>query len=60
MINYFDLIAAFLVGLGSSVHCMGMCGGIAAGFASQKQYSQLKSIVLFNFGRLLSYTILGG
>lgn len=59
MISSFNLIAAFLIGLGSSAHCIGMCGGIAAGFAAQKQSNCYKSLFLFNIGRLLSYSLLG-
>jgi len=42
---------------------MGMCGGIAAGFASRSvrssDLSPAQSNLLFNVGRLLSYTLLG-
>lgn len=59
MINLIDLLAAFLIGLGSSAHCIAMCGGIAAGFATQKSINRLPSILLFNLGRLISYALLG-
>lgn len=54
-----DLVAAFLIGLGSSAHCMGMCGGIAAGFSNSNKTNRYKSQLLFNLGRLLSYSMLG-
>lgn len=59
LISPVDLVAAFLIGLGSSAHCMGMCGGIAAGFSSSKQANKYRSQLLFNLGRLVSYTLLG-
>lgn len=59
MISPADLAAAFLIGIGSSVHCMGMCGGIAASFAIGDQSRKFGSILLFNGGRLASYAFLG-
>lgn len=52
-----DCFAAFLLGLVSSGHCLGMCGGlmVAAGFNASKP-----SIALgYNLGRLLTYVLLG-
>ncbi len=55
-----QLVAALLIGLGSSGHCMGMCGGIAAGFSSRETgQKRMQSLLLFNSGRLVSYTMLG-
>jgi sulfite exporter TauE/SafE len=55
MIN--DLIAAFLLGLISAGHCMGMCGGlmVAAGIHSKTALVAMS----YNVGRLLSYMTLG-
>jgi len=61
------LFTAFLVGLLGSGHCFGMCGGIAAGLGtlpvtgdkSADQKPQTTTAVLFNIGRILSYTALG-
>lgn len=55
---YFTL---FVVGLLSSLHCVGMCGGIAlAQTTSNWLHSEWKSTLLYNLGRTLSYTLLGG
>lgn len=63
------IFTAFLVGFLGSGHCVGMCGGIAAGLGSlpvqdqDKHGSQGKprftSAFLFNLGRILTYTLLG-
>lgn len=60
MISSADILAALFIGLGSSAHCIGMCGGIAAGFATGNQNSRLGSTLLFNSGRLICYALLGG
>lgn len=57
----------FVVGLLTSLHCIAMCGGInlsqcvsskadAAGSFKKK----LKPSILYNLGRVISYTIIGG
>ncbi len=57
------VLTAFLLGLMGSVHCLGMCGGIAGalGMASRTEsvYTRLRITMLYNFGRLLSYSIAG-
>jgi len=56
----------FIAGLFTSVHCIAMCGGInlsqCAGCndCENNIYSKLKPSFLYNFGRVTSYTILGG
>lgn len=52
-----DLVAAFLLGLISAGHCMGMCGGlmVAAGINSRTA----TVTVSYNLGRLASYVSLG-
>lgn len=57
----------FVAGLFTSVHCIAMCGGInlsqCAGCGdcdNNNISSKLKPSFLYNFGRVLSYTILGG
>lgn len=56
----------FIVGIFTSIHCIGMCGGImisqSLSFAKESK-SKLESItpsLLYNLGRVLSYSILGG
>ncbi|MGN1329791.1 MAG: sulfite exporter TauE/SafE family protein [Clostridia bacterium] len=53
----------FLVGLLTSVHCISMCGGInlSQSINSVKNEGKiLKSNVLYNLGRVISYTVIGG
>lgn len=54
--------ALFLVGLMTSVHCIAMCGGISLtqSVAGLRQASeQWKPTLLYNLGRVLSYTLIG-
>ena len=52
--------------LGSFGHCIGMCGGIVVAYSSSKidqKSSQLKQTIShlsYNFGRVATYTMLGG
>lgn len=53
----------FVVGLLTSVHCIAMCGGINLSQSvnsAKNNVNALKSNFNYNFGRLISYTILGG
>ncbi|TCS40764.1 sulfite exporter TauE/SafE family protein [Reinekea marinisedimentorum] len=52
-----ELFSAFLIGLVSSSHCMGMCGGlaVAAGLNSAKPIMMLA----YNLGRISTYVTLG-
>lgn len=60
-----DLITVFLMGLAGSVHCVGMCGGIASLLGSQIKSSSKSATrllgyhLLYNLGRLTSYTVAG-
>jgi len=51
--------------LGSFGHCIGMCGGIVVAYSTIKispessKVSQTTSHLLYSFGRVLTYTILG-
>lgn len=57
------LIAAFLLGLLSSTHCLGMCGPLVGLYSSQLGLWSVRSAyrqhLLFNLGRMLAYTNLG-
>jgi sulfite exporter TauE/SafE len=56
------LVTAFMAGLLGSGHCFGMCGGIAGslGALSGRASTPLAAPALqFNFGRMVSYVILG-
>jgi sulfite exporter TauE/SafE len=66
MMEAFPPIAALVAGLLGSTHCVLMCGGIAgalglgapAGGACNSQ--SLRFPVLYNLGRIASYTVAGG
>lgn len=61
-----SLIAAFLVGLLGSTHCLGMCGGIVSaltfGLRDDLRRSPVKLLpylLTYNLGRIASYAIAG-
>lgn len=60
------LFVLFVVGLFTSIHCVGMCGGIMlsqsirADSNSTSKWTALKPTLLYNAGRIVSYTVLGG
>lgn len=49
----------FIIGLLTSVHCLAMCGGINLSQTLGKKES-VRSSFLYNAGRVVSYTIVGG
>jgi sulfite exporter TauE/SafE/copper chaperone CopZ len=59
----------FVVGLLTSIHCVAMCGGInisqcvpqnTAGSTGSSKFSALRPGLLYNLGRVISYTVIGG
>jgi uncharacterized protein len=56
----------FVVGVLTSLHCVAMCGGInlsqcvAHGNVNDDKAGKLKPSLLYNAGRVVSYTIIGG
>lgn len=56
-----SIISVFLVGLLGGVHCAGMCGGIvtALSFATPDAKPNLRMLLGYNLGRILSYGIAG-
>lgn len=54
----------FVVGVLTSIHCVGMCGGIMLSQSlsgeSKSKLEAIKPSLLYNLGRVISYTILGG
>ncbi len=58
-----SLLALFVTGLFTSVHCIAMCGGInlsqSVGTGAEKKAS-LRGPLLYNLGRVVSYTVIGG
>ncbi len=49
----------FVIGMLCSVHCVGMCGAINL-IAVYSEKRDLKKPLLYNLGRLISYTLIGG
>lgn len=54
-------LAALIMGLAGSIHCAGMCGPIAMIVAGNKETNlrPWKSALMYNSGRVLTYTVLG-
>ncbi|MDX9872111.1 MAG: sulfite exporter TauE/SafE family protein [Clostridia bacterium] len=57
----------FFIGLLTSVHCLSMCGGInlsqclpQSGRNDGNKLAVLRSSFLYNFGRIVAYTLVGG
>ncbi len=54
----------FIVGVLTSLHCVGMCGGIMLSQSlskeSRNKFEAIQPALLYNTGRVISYTILGG
>ncbi len=58
----------FVIGLLTSIHCVAMCGGINISQCVPRntegtdtgKISNLRSSILYNAGRVISYTIIGG
>jgi hypothetical protein len=66
MDNPVTLVSAFLLGLFSTIHCIGMCGGIigalSLGLPNEIKNHKLQLFLFissFNVGRILSYTLAG-
>lgn len=66
MLDQHSLLFAFVLGLFSTMHCLGMCGSIIAALACslprevQVESTRRNSLVLgYNLGRILVYTLLG-
>lgn len=63
MFDWSPLVAAFLLGLFSSAHCVGMCGGIM-GALSMAIPAEAKArrwwiLLCYNLGRIASYGLIG-
>lgn len=68
--NYFPQIQSnmgygmmFIIGMLTSLHCIAMCGGInlaQSTNASKKGTSTIYPNLLYNLGRVISYTLIGG
>ncbi len=56
-----ELWTAFIVGLVGSFHCIGMCGPIAMAlpYRSSSNFRSVANVLLYNAGRIVTYTTLG-
>lgn len=68
-LNGASYIALFIIGTLTSIHCVGMCGGImlsqslSENSILDRNRSKLKTLmpsILYNAGRVISYTLIGG
>ncbi|AGX43312.1 sulfite exporter TauE/SafE family protein [Clostridium saccharobutylicum] len=68
-LNNASYAVLFVVGMLTSIHCVGMCGGIMLtqslsknSIANEKQnkFKALMPAILYNAGRITSYTMIGG
>lgn len=63
MFDWSSFVAAFLLGLFSSAHCVGMCGGIMGALSmaipAQAKRRRWWILVTYNVGRVGSYVIIG-
>ncbi|ALB47274.1 heavy metal-associated domain-containing protein [Clostridium beijerinckii] len=68
-LNNASYVVLFIVGMLTSIHCVGMCGGIMLTQSLSKnsiidekenRFKALKPSILYNAGRVTSYTIIGG
>lgn len=53
-------LTALLMGLAGGPHCVAMCGAACGGIARSEAGQNTRSMWLFQAGRLLGYSILGG
>ncbi|MGL4735894.1 MAG: sulfite exporter TauE/SafE family protein [Cellulosilyticaceae bacterium] len=54
-----SLFVLFVIGITTSFHCISMCGGIALSQVVAEQHN-MKRHIMYNLGRVISYTLLGG
>ena len=68
-LNNASYMMLFIVGMLTSIHCVGMCGGIMLTQSldknnivkkNQNKFKTLLPAILYNAGRVTSYTIIGG
>jgi sulfite exporter TauE/SafE/plastocyanin domain-containing protein/copper chaperone CopZ len=63
-LNNASYLVLFVVGMLTSIHCVGMCGGImltqSLGKDGNNKFQAIMPSVLYNAGRIVSYTLIGG
>ncbi len=64
MLSGASYVVLFIAGILTSVHCVGMCGGImlsqTVSAGGGTKFDSLKPSITYNAGRVISYTVLGG
>ena len=64
-LNGASYIVLFIIGMLTSIHCVGMCGGImlSQSLSKKEEMSKFQTIfpaISYNFGRVTAYTLMGG
>lgn len=61
MIQWYFILTGIITGLVSSLHCVGMCGPLALALPAGNFSSadKKKALILYNSGRVLTYSLLG-
>jgi sulfite exporter TauE/SafE/plastocyanin domain-containing protein len=63
-LNNASYAVLFVIGVITSIHCVGMCGGImlsqSIGKESKNKFEAITPALLYNAGRVVAYTVLGG
>lgn len=54
-----SLMMLFIIGMTTSFHCISMCGGLALSQVVSES-NNFKRNLMYNVGRVISYTVLGG
>ena len=57
--TYALLMGAFIMGLTTQVHCIGMCGPVIGILGINNSYKRIPAAILYNLGRISTYTFLG-
>jgi len=53
------VMSAFVMGVVGGPHCVAMCGAACAGIGRMAAPQSMRALLLFQFGRLLGYAVLG-
>lgn len=63
-LNGASYIVLFIIGMLTSIHCVGMCGGIMLSQSISKndisKRQAIRPAILYNAGRVTAYTVIGG
>ena len=63
-LNGASYIVLFIIGMLTSIHCVGMCGGIMLSQSilkkDESKFQAIRPAILYNAGRVIAYTLIGG